>query len=196
MLDDSFLYRIAHFVVIWPTLVNNTLCHCIMINASIWLILLPESIYLGIIWWILGIILVICTPYLWCGEFCTDVTADVQMTKNDRKMRTRITEHGSEFLRAFCVAGFPMYCTVHIEIVQVGNSIGTMHVHEEFPCTMHTYMYEVAYVPGKVHESWNLYLGNHMDILEMIWELEKVENPVQNAGTSLSAENSTSQNRS
>ena len=89
-----------------------------------------------------------------------------------------------------------MCCTVHIEIAQVGNSVGTMHVHKEFPCTMHTYMYDVAHVPCKVHESWNLYLGNHMDILEMIWELEKVENPVQNAGTSLSAEKSTGQNRS
>ena len=106
--SDSFLYRIAHFVVIWPTLVNDTLCHSIMTNAFIWLILLPESIYLGIIWWILGVILVICTPHLWFGEFWTDVTADVQMTENDRKMRTQIMEHGSEFLRAFCDAEFPM----------------------------------------------------------------------------------------
>ena len=75
-------------MVIWPTLVNDTLWQSIMCNAFIWLILLPESIYLGIIWWILGVILVICTPYLWVGEFQSDVTADVQMTKNDRNQET------------------------------------------------------------------------------------------------------------
>src|SRR5688500_4185057 len=91
--SDSFLYRIAHFVVIWLTLVNDTLWQSIMCNAFIWLIMLPESIYLGIIWWFLGVILVICTPYLWFGEFRSNVTADVLMTKNDWKMRTQITDH-------------------------------------------------------------------------------------------------------
>ena len=78
----------------------------------------------------------------------------------------------------------------------MGNSVCSVYIHQEFPCTRHTYTHEVVYVPGHVHESWYPYLGNYKVILEMIWELEKVENPVQKTGTSLTAENSTSQNSS
>ncbi len=116
------------------------------------------------------------------------------MTKNDWNRKLKLVSTVAVMLASFVDARFPMYSTVgqlhKYRIPHVHD-----HVHEDFSCTIHTYMYQVSYVPGNYQESYHLHLGINMVFLERIWELEKVENSVQNAGTSLSAENSTSQNR-
>jgi len=169
---------------IWLTLEKCTLWSSIMFTTYVWFTLLPESAWKGLIWWFLGVFLVICTPYLWIGHLWLDGPGDVTNDRNDRKMRTLSPEYGSD-------SG--TLCTVCATVTRLGNSVCTVYVHEEFPCTMYRYMYQVSYVPGNSQESYYLYLGINMVILEMIWRLEKVENPVQKAHTSLSAENSTSQ---
>src|SRR5688572_20602854 len=117
------------------------------------------------------------------------------MTKNDRNRKLELVRTVAVMLASFMDARFPMYSTVgqlhKYRIPHVHDQ-----VHEDFPCIIHTYMYQVSYVPGNYQESYHLHLEINMVILERIWELEKVKNPVQNAGTSLSAENSTRKNRS
>ena len=171
MNSDSFLCRIAHFMELWPTLAKCTLWSSIMFSTYVWFTLLPESAWNGLIWWFLGVFLVICTPYLWIGHLWCDGPGDVTNDQNDRKLRTRIPE---------CISDLGTLCTAHLSVPRPGNSVCTEYVHEEFPCTRHTYMYEVAYVPGHVHESWNLYLGIYMVILEMILVIKEGGESVQN----------------
>src|SRR6476660_1901197 len=102
-----------------PTLANCTLWSSIMFSTYVWFILLPESTWNGLIWWFLGVFLVICTPYLWIGHLQSDVTDDVINDRNDRKMRTRIPEY---------VSDSGTLCTVQLAVPRPGNSVCTEYV--------------------------------------------------------------------